>query len=82
MVLYSGLFSLGANFPEFHELPHNSGKVILGCCMKFDCGSLFCIGRNWHEHNISLMDPMAPLGSKTLWFTIATANIEATIHYG
>ena len=37
---YSGLFPLSANFPEFHKWSHYSGKFILGCCMKFDCGSL------------------------------------------
>ena len=37
--MHSELFSLGANFPEFHEwLTINLGKFILGCCMKFDCG--------------------------------------------
>ena len=36
---YSGLFSLGANFFEFYEWVHYSGKLILGCCMKLDCGS-------------------------------------------
>ena len=40
MLLYSGLFSLGANFPEFHELTHYLGKFILGCYTKFDYGSL------------------------------------------
>ena len=35
---YSGLFSLGVNFPEFHKWVHYSGKFILGCYMKFDCG--------------------------------------------
>ena len=39
-VLYSKLFSLGANFPKFHEWAHYSGKFILGCYMYFDCGSL------------------------------------------
>ena len=37
---YSGLFSLGANFPKFHKWAHYSGKFILDCCMKFNCGSL------------------------------------------
>ena len=37
---YRGLFSLGANFPKFHKWAHNSGKAILGCCVKFDCGLL------------------------------------------
>ena len=44
----SKLFSLGANFLEFHEWAHYSGKFILGCYMKIivDC---YC--RNWHGHN-------------------------------
>ena len=33
---YSGLFSLGANFPKFPERAHNSGKFIMICCIKFD----------------------------------------------
>ena len=37
---YSGLFSSGTNFPEFHEWAHYSGNFILGCYMKFDCGLL------------------------------------------
>ena len=37
---YSGLFSLGANFPEFHELVHYLRKFILGCYMKLDCGCM------------------------------------------
>ena len=37
---YSRLFSLGAIFPKFHEWAHCSGKFILGCYMKFYCGSL------------------------------------------
>ena len=32
---YSGLFFLGAKFLEW---VHNSGKFILECCMKFNCG--------------------------------------------
>ena len=32
-------YFLDANFPEFHEWAHYSGKFILGCYMKFDCGS-------------------------------------------
>ena len=39
-VPYNGLFSLGANFPEFYELAYYSGKFILGGHMQFDCGSL------------------------------------------
>ena len=38
------LFSLGANFPEFPKWIHNSGKFILGCCIKFDWGSLMELG--------------------------------------
>ena len=30
IVPYSGLFSLGANFPEFPEWAHDSGKFMLG----------------------------------------------------
>ena len=41
---YSGLFSLGANFPEFPKWNHNSGKFILGCCMKFNYESLVELG--------------------------------------
>ena len=39
---YSGLFSLGANFPKFHKWTHYSRKLFLflGCCMKFNCGLL------------------------------------------
>ena len=37
-VPYSGLFSLGANFPEFPKWAHDSGKFILGCCIMFECG--------------------------------------------
>ena len=37
---YSGLFSTGANFPKFHERAYYLGKFILGCYMKFHCGSL------------------------------------------
>ena len=37
MLPYSGLFSLGANFPHFPECTHNLGKFILGCFVKFDC---------------------------------------------
>ena len=35
-VPYSRLFSLGANFFEFPEWTHNSGKFILGSCTKFE----------------------------------------------
>ena len=38
IILYSRLFSLSANFPEFDEWAHISRKFILGCCMKFNCG--------------------------------------------
>ena len=31
LIPYSRLFSLGANFPEFHEWAHSSGKFIVGC---------------------------------------------------
>ena len=31
---YSELFSLGANFPEFHKWAHNSRKFILGYMYK------------------------------------------------
>ena len=31
IVPYNGLFSQGANFPEFSEWPHNLGKFMLGC---------------------------------------------------
>ena len=41
---YSGLSSLGSNFPGFPEWTHNSGKFILGCCIKFDYGSLAELG--------------------------------------
>ena len=34
---YSMLFSLGTNF---HEWDDNLRNFILGCCVKFDCGSL------------------------------------------
>ena len=61
-------------------MAHNLGKFILGYCMKFDCGSLFYIGRIWLERNISLYSELdgsqAPLGSKTLSFTNAATNIE------
>ena len=41
-LLYSRLFSLGENFPEFPEWARDSGKFILGCCIMFDCGLLSC----------------------------------------
>ena len=44
MLLYSGLFSLGADFPEFHELTHYLGKFILGSIMGRYC-------KNWHGRN-------------------------------
>ena len=37
---YSRFFSLGANFSKIHKWVCYSGKFILGCYMKFDCGSL------------------------------------------
>ena len=37
---YSGLFSLNSNFPESHKLTQNSGKFILGNCIRFGGGSL------------------------------------------
>ena len=37
---YSGLFSLRANFPEFHEWAYYLKKFILGWYMKFDHGLL------------------------------------------
>ena len=30
LIPYNGFISLGANFPEFPELDHNSGKFMLG----------------------------------------------------
>ena len=39
-VSYSGLVSLGANFPKFHEWADYSGKFVLGYYMKFNYGSL------------------------------------------
>ena len=30
-IKYSGLFSLGVNFPEFPEWACDSGKLMLGC---------------------------------------------------
>ena len=32
-------------FPEFPKWAHNSGNFILGCCIKFDYGSLAELGR-------------------------------------
>ena len=49
-VPYSRLFSLGANFPNFHELAHNPRKFILGCYVKFDCGSLLWYLLNVAQH--------------------------------
>ena len=43
-ILYNRLFFLGVNFAEFPEWAHNSGKFILGCCIKFDYGSLMKLG--------------------------------------
>ena len=49
----SRLFSLGANFSKFHEWTCYSGKFILDCCMKFDCGSLFSIAEIGMDANMS-----------------------------
>ena len=43
-IAYSRLFSLGANFPEILKWTYNWGKFILGCCIKFDYGSLVEFG--------------------------------------
>ena len=40
LIPYGRLFSLGANFPEFHEWAHSSGKLIQSCCIKYTCGLL------------------------------------------
>ena len=40
LIPYSGLLSPGANFREFPKWTHNSIKFILGCCIKFNYGSL------------------------------------------
>ena len=45
---YSGLFSLGANFPKFPkwaDWAHNSGKFIMVCCIKFD-GATEALGKS------------------------------------
>ena len=33
-------YSLGVSFCKFLEWAHNLRKFIMGCCIKFDCGSL------------------------------------------
>ena len=74
---YSGLISLDANFPEFQEWAHNSGKFILGCCMKFDCESLLqklawtqlCPDGLYLKR--LCLKPWVPVSSKMLQSTIA-----------
>ena len=67
---YSGLFSLGANFPEFPECTYNSGKFILGCCIKLNqYGSLAKLSN-------------AGLYKAAKHFTtIAAANVEVIAGY-
>ena len=43
-ILYSGLSSLGASFPIW---AHDSGKSILGYCIKFNCESPLWHARIW-----------------------------------
>lgn len=52
-------YSLGANFPGFHKWAHYLGKFILGCCIEFDCRSLYSdIVGIWHEHNTAIMSTL------------------------
>ena len=51
--IYSELFSLGANFPEFHERAHNLGKFILGHIVLSSIVSHYC--RIWDDYNKAIM---------------------------
>ena len=50
---YSGLYSLGTNFPEFPEWTHSLGKFILHV-MLYKVWS-WVIGGTWHDCNILLI---------------------------
>ena len=67
-ILYSGLFSLGANFLEFHKWAHYLGKFILSCYMKFDCGSLL---QKLAQTQLSYKHLPKAMGCKVLQSTIA-----------
>ena len=71
-ILYSGLFSSDANFLEFHKWAHYSGKFILSCYMKFDCGSLL---QNWHERNYVQMAGLLTLKLKSLKPWVASISV-------
>ena len=83
-VPYSGLFSLGANFPEFPKLIHNPGKFILGCCIKFNYGLLVKLDATvvFLISNTDLLHPMQDSIKQQNTFilatTIAAANVKVT----
>ena len=76
------LFSLGANFPEFPKWIHNSGKFILGCCIKFDFGSLVELDATVIFLNINLLHPIqGSIKQQNTFTTIAAANFEVIASY-
>ena len=80
-LIYSGLFYLqvGANFPEW---THNSGKFVLGCCVKFNYGSLAELGTTIilkFSLTINLLHPIQDSikqRNTSSKINIAAANVE------
>ena len=53
-------YCIAGYFPSFKflESAHNSAKIVLGYCIKFDCGSLLWHWWNMTSVSYSLLDPM------------------------
>ena len=80
-ILYSGLFSLSANFLEFHKWAHYSGKFILDCYMKFEVQlwvAIAEIGMDAMMHDVQ-MASLSTLKPKAMGCKVFQSTVVAKV---